>query len=179
MHDKKDVVIPVIREELQADAVPVVTGGVRVTKRTESHDEIVEQELRKTHVEVKRVKTERVVDGPQPAQRAGKTLIVPIVSEVIRIQKQWVVTEEIHITEKEARETVQNKVTLNRERADVERIDEAGNVIASDDGGSDDSTLSVRQSSILQKRRRISERQKERKLLAGSGSLLKNPRIGD
>ncbi|MBV9503061.1 MAG: YsnF/AvaK domain-containing protein [Acidobacteriaceae bacterium] len=179
MHDKKDVVIPVIREEVQADAVPKITGGVRVTKRTESHDEIVEQELRKTHVEVKRVKTERVVDGPQPAQRDGKTLIVPIVSEVIRIQKQWVVTEEIHITENEARETVQNKVTLNRERADVERIDEAGNVIASDDGGSDDSTLSVRQSSILQKRRRISERQKERKLLAGSGSLLKNPRIGD
>lgn len=179
MHDKKDVVIPVIREEVQADAVPKITGGVRVTKRTESHDEIVEQELRKTHVEVKRVKTERVVDGPQPARRAGKTLIVPIVSEVIRIQKQWVVTEEIHITENEARETVQNKVTLNRERADVERIDEAGNVIASDDGGNDDSTSSVRQTSILRKRRRISERQKERKLLAGSGSLLKNPRIGD
>jgi hypothetical protein len=42
----KDLGVPIIREELHADAVPVVTGGVRVTKRVESHDEIVEQELR-------------------------------------------------------------------------------------------------------------------------------------
>lgn len=126
----KDVVIPVIREEVRADAVPVVTGGVRVTKRVESHDEIVEQELQKSHVEVKRVKTNRIVDGPQPTQRVGNILIVPVVSEVLRIEKQWVVTEEIHITEQQERETVQNTVTLNREQAQIERMDSAGNVVA-------------------------------------------------
>src|SRR5579875_2162402 len=114
----QDVVIPVIREELHADAVPVVTGGVRVTKHVESHDEIVEQELRKSHVEVRRVRTDRVVDGPQPAQRVGNELIIPVVSEVLRVQKQWVVTEEIHITQIEASETVQNKVTLTGEAAE-------------------------------------------------------------
>lgn len=126
----QDVVIPIISEELHADAVPVATGGIRVTKRVESHDEIVEQALRKSHVDVKRVKTKRVVDGPQPAKRVGNTLIIPVVSEVLQIQKQWVVTEEIHITETEGQETVQNRVTLNREEAEIERIDAAGNVIA-------------------------------------------------
>lgn len=127
----KDVVIPVIREEPYADAVPVATGGIRVTKRLDSHDEIIEQALRKTHVEVRRIKTERVVDGPQPATRVGNTLIIPIISEVLQIQKQWVVTEEIHITETEAQETVQNRVTLSGEKAEVEKIDAAGNVVAS------------------------------------------------
>lgn len=125
----KDVVIPVIREEPYAETVPVTTGGVRVTKRLDTHDEIIEQALRKTHVEVRRVKTERVVDGPQPATRIGNTLIIPVVSEVLKIQKQWVVTEEIHITETEAQETVQNRVTLTGEKPEIERIDSSGNVV--------------------------------------------------
>jgi stress response protein YsnF len=126
----QEAVIPVIREEVHAEAVPVMTGGVRVTKSVESHDEIVEQELRKSHVDVKRVMTNRVVDGPQSPRRVGDTLIIPVVSEVLKIEKQWVVTEEIHVTERQEQETVQNKVTLNREQASVERIDSSGNTVS-------------------------------------------------
>jgi stress response protein YsnF len=129
----QDVVVPVVSEELHADAVPVQTGGVRVTKHREGHDEILEQELRKGRVEVKRVKTERIVDGPQPVQRVGNTLIVPVVSEVLHVEKRWVVTEEIHLTQVEERETVQQTVTLNREQAEVERLDETGKVVSAVD----------------------------------------------
>ncbi len=131
--NEDDVVVPVISEELHADAVPVQTGSVRVTKRVQSHDEILEQELRKGRVEVKRVKTDRVVDGPQEIQRTGNTMIVPIVSEVLRVEKQWVVTEEIHITQIEERETVQQAVTVNHEETQIERLDDKGNVISSID----------------------------------------------
>lgn len=126
----EESVIPIIREEVHADAVQVVTGGIRVTKSVGSHDEIVEQELRKSHVEVKRVTTNRVVDGPQSMRRVGDTIIIPVVSEVLKVEKQWVVTEEIHITERQEQETVQNKVTLNCEEAQVERIDSTGNTIS-------------------------------------------------
>lgn len=148
----EDVVIPIIREEVHADAVPVVTGGVRVTKRVESHDEIVEQELRKSRVEVKRVQTNRVVDGPQTARRVGNTLIVPVVSEVLRVQKQWVLTEEIHITELQEQETVQNKVTLNREEAEIERLDGAGNVISQNEKTDERQDIIDAPTSILQRR---------------------------
>jgi len=131
--NENDVVVPVVTEELHADAIPVQTGSVRVTKRVQSHDEILEQELRKGRVEVKRVKTERVVDGPQPVQRLGNTLVIPVVSEVLRVEKQWVVTEEIHITQIEERETVQHTVEVNREEAQIERLDESGNVVSTID----------------------------------------------
>src|SRR5579875_814151 len=121
----EDVVVPILQEEVHADAVPVVTGGVRVIKRLETQNEIIEQELRKSRVEIKRVKVDRTVDGPQSAQRVGKTLIIPVVSEVFRIEKRWVVTEEIHITELEDRETVQTPVSVNREIAHIERFDSA------------------------------------------------------
>jgi len=128
--DENELVVPVVSEELHADAVPVVTGGVRITKRVETHDEVLEQQLRRSHAEVKRVQTNRVVDGPQPIQRVGNTLVIPVVSEVLHIEKQWVVTEEIHITQTEEVETVQHTVPVSREEAEIERLDEAGNAVS-------------------------------------------------
>ena len=126
-----EVIVPVVSEEFHADALPVETGSVRVVKRVEGHDEILEQELRRGRAELKRVKMERVVDGPQAVRREGDTLIIPVVSEILRVEKQWVVTEEIHITQIEEREKVQQKVTVNREVAEVERLDQSGKVISS------------------------------------------------
>jgi stress response protein YsnF len=171
----KDLVVPIIREEVHADAVPVVTGGVRVTKRVENHDEVVEQELRKSRVEVKRVKTDRVVDGPQPVQRVGNTLIVPVVSEVLRIEKQWVVTEEIHITELQERETVQNTVKLNHEQAQVERLDAAGNVLSPVHESAKGAQQRGRPASIL-KKTGASSPPSGRRTLSSSRSILKNRR---
>jgi len=130
--DDKDVIIPIVHEEVYADAAPVVTGTVRVTKQVHSHDELVNQELRKSHVEVKRVPTHRVVDGPQAVQRVGDTLIIPVVSEVLRIERDWVITEEIHITERLEKEIVEQSVTVNHEQAHIERLDASGNVVGTD-----------------------------------------------
>ncbi len=129
--NSSELVVPVVSEELHADAIPVETGSVRVVKRVEGHDEILQQELRKGRVEVRRIKTDRVVDGPQQVQRNGKTLIIPVVSEVLRVEKQWVVTEEIQITQSEEREMFEQKVAVNREVAEIERVDESGRVISS------------------------------------------------
>jgi stress response protein YsnF len=135
--NEKDLVVPVISEELHADAVPVVTGGVRVTKRVHTHDEVLEQQLRKTHADIKRVKINRVVDGPQAVQHVGNTTVIPIVSEELHIEKRWVLTEEIHITQTEETETVQQTVPVSHEEAAIERLDESGNTVSSIDAESE------------------------------------------
>lgn len=122
----KEIVVPVVREEVKADAVPVETGGVRVIKQPHTREETVEQELRRGRVEVKRVKMNRPVDGPQPVRREGETTIIPVVAEVLKIQKQLIITEEIHIMETEEQETVRHDVKLNSEEVHVERFDETG-----------------------------------------------------
>jgi uncharacterized protein (TIGR02271 family) len=124
--EKEEIIVPVIAEQLHVDAVPIPKGGVRVVKRTIGQEHLVEAELRKDHVEVKRLKTNRIVDGPQAPTQVGNTTIIPIVEEVIRIEKQWVVTEEIHLTRTETTELFQDKVVLNREEATVERFDQSG-----------------------------------------------------
>ncbi|MBV9304035.1 MAG: DUF2382 domain-containing protein [Acidobacteriaceae bacterium] len=177
-HD--NVVIPVIGEELHADAVPVETGGVRITKHVKGHEEILEQELRKGRVEIKRIKTDRVVDGPQPVRRVGNKLIIPVVSEVLHVEKRWVVTEEIHLTQIEERETVREKVMVNREEAQIERLDKEGNAVSTGvEPQADDQNVPARlKREGLLERRTSSETKDEpsarRKVLSGSKSILKN-----
>ncbi len=127
------IVVPVIQEEVHADVKPVQTGSVRVTKSVETHDELIEHELRTGHADVKRVQVNRVVDGPQQPYRTGNTLVIPLVSEVLQgCEKQWVLTEEIRITQLEQTETIQQKVPVTSEHVRVERLDAQGNVIHSD-----------------------------------------------
>lgn len=130
-NDKDEVIVPVIAEQLHVDAVPVLKGGVRVVKRTVSQEHLVEQELRRDHIEVKRVKVHRVVDGPQQAIQSGNTTIIPVVEEVLRIERQWVVTEEIHLIRTEETNTFRDKVIANREEATVERFDASGQASSS------------------------------------------------
>jgi stress response protein YsnF len=171
-HDN-DVTVPVVAEELHADAIPVETGGVRVTKSVEGHQEILEQELRKSHVEIKRVKTERVVDGPQPVRRSGNTVVIPIVSEVLRVEKQWVVTEEIHITQTEQRETVQEKVQVNREVPRVERLDEKGEVVSTIDARAEREAERLAPPSLLQ-RADAAESASKKKVMSSSPGILRD-----
>jgi stress response protein YsnF len=166
----RDVVIPVVQEEMRADAVPVVTGGVRVTKHVETQNELIEQQLRTSHAEVKRVKMNRVVNGPQPARHEGNTLIIPVVSEVIRVQKEWVVTEEIHIMQREDVETVQQTVPVNYERAEIERVDETGNA----ESVENIATESAEKPRSIIARRQPTSSGAARKPLSRTSSLLKD-----
>jgi stress response protein YsnF len=130
MHpDNDELVIPVIREELHADVKPVQTGRVRVTKTVDHHRELLEQQLKKGYVEVRRAQTNKMVDGPQEPYRSGDTVVVPVASEVLMEgQKRWQVTEEIYLVQREQVQTVQQTVDLAEEKAKVERVDAQGKV---------------------------------------------------
>ncbi|HLH05396.1 MAG TPA: YsnF/AvaK domain-containing protein [Bryobacteraceae bacterium] len=172
-----EIVVPVIQEEAHAGTVPVQTGAVRVTKSVETHEELVEQELRKGRAEVQRVAVHRVVDGPQPPRREGNTLVIPVVSEILNgCQKQWVVTEEIRVTRLETAETVQQKVELASERAQVERLDEQGRVIATEETAPQaapavDSPVAA--DSILEKRKSANAAAAPGKVLSSTDSILR------
>lgn len=169
--DEEDIVVPVVSEEVHADALPVETGSVRVTKRVVGEDEVLEQQLRKERAEVRRVKVDRPVDGPQPPYRSGNTLIVPVMAQVLQVEKRWVVTEEIHIIKYEESETASQTVTVGHEEAQVERLNEAGETIE---------TIQARPQ-VLRRRDAANspaegEIRAQREVLRNTGSMLKRDR---
>jgi len=128
-----DRTIPVIEEELVLGRKTVATGKVRVSTRTELVEETASMNLQRENVEVTRVPIDREVDAMPSIRTEGDVTIVPVVEEVLVVEKRLVLKEELHVRRQVTSETVDVPVTLRKQRAIVERIDPEGNAATEKD----------------------------------------------
>ena len=119
--------MPVMREELHVGITQVDTGrGVRVHKTVTERVEQIEQTLRRNAVDVRRVNIDKIVSlSEAPAARQeGDTLIVPILEEVLVLEKRLRIKEELHITTTAHQEQFTDSVVLRCENVAIERFDD-------------------------------------------------------
>jgi len=116
------VVIPLLEEELTIARRKVLTGGVRVHKTVSERTETINEPTLREQLEVQRVEINRVVESAPPVRYEGDTMIVPLVEEVLVVEKRLVLREEIRILKR--RDTVQNpqQIVVRREEATLEQI---------------------------------------------------------
>ena len=115
-------VIPLAEETASVHKREVVTGRVRVQTRTDTIEELATADLRRETVEVTRVPIDQVVEAVPEIRTEGDLMIVPVVEEVVVIEKRLVLKEEIHIRRTAQTEAVEVPVTLRKQRAVVERL---------------------------------------------------------
>ena len=115
-------VIPLIAEELRVSKSAVVTGGVRLTKRISEREEIVDEPLLQENVSVERVAIGTVVSEAPQARQEGDTLIVPVLEEVLVVEKRLLLKEEVRITRTRTQVHQPQSVTLRTEEAVFEEI---------------------------------------------------------
>ena len=127
-----EIVVPVVTEEINAGAERVRTGSVRVHKTVQEHDEIIDQPLLEEKAEIRRVVKNEIVEGPLPVRHSEDTTVIPVVKEVLVVQKQFVLTEEIHIRKIRSEQRHQERVVVKEEHARVERLDSRGRVVETD-----------------------------------------------
>ena len=94
---------------------------------------MVEQPAWHEEVEVERVAVGQFVDVIPEPREEGDTLIIPILEEVLVVEKRLVVKEEIRITRRRSEDTQQLRATLRKEEAIVEHIDENQGIFESSD----------------------------------------------
>jgi len=121
--DETTAVVPVVQEELEVHKRNVETGRVRVTKTVSEHEELVDTPLLREEVEVERVPVHRPVTGPVAVRQEGDTTIIPVVEEVLVVEKRLMLKEELRITKRRIEERHPQRVTLRQEKATVERIE--------------------------------------------------------
>lgn len=111
--------IPLAQEELDVRKRSALQGRVVVRKRVEtfSHDEPVE--LVHDEVDVERVPVNRDVDEMPRTREEGMTTIVPVVEEVLVIEKRLRLVEEVRITRRQVQEQSTVREDLRREVVDV------------------------------------------------------------
>lgn len=116
------MVVPVMVEELNVQTRRVETGAVRLTKTVHEHEELLDRPLWHEKIEVERIAVNRLVDSPPAIRHEGDTMIVPVLEEVLVVEKRLMVKEEIHIAKRRVETHDPQRVTLRREEVTVERI---------------------------------------------------------
>jgi uncharacterized protein (TIGR02271 family) len=125
------VTLPLIAETARIDKRAVETGRVRVSTRTETVDEVLRETLRSDMVGVTRVPINRTLaEGEMPpvAREENGVTIIPVLEEILVVEKRLVLKEEVHIRQTTSGEAVEVPVTLRRQHAVVERVSEDGHV---------------------------------------------------
>ena len=116
--------VEVAEERAHVDIVERVTGRVGVRTRTETVDETVEVSLESVGADVERVAVDRYLEEGEPVPRArqeGDTWILPVLEEVVVVEKRLLLKEELRITQTGDRQDVSVPVTLRRQVAEIER----------------------------------------------------------
>jgi uncharacterized protein (TIGR02271 family) len=116
------VVVPLHTEEVSVGKERVVTGEVKVGTVTKESEQIVEEILEQEHVEVERTAIGKQVDKAPPVREEGDTLIIPVVEEIVVVERRLVLKEEVRVHRKREKQPYQERVVVRKQEAVITRL---------------------------------------------------------
>ena len=127
--DSSAETLAVVEEALRVDKREVTAGRVRVRTQTDTVEEMARATLDEETVEVTRVPIGRDVEAAPAVRTEDGVVIIPVMEEVLVVEKRLVLKEELHIRRQVTQENVEVPVTLRKQRAVVERLSPEGQSI--------------------------------------------------
>lgn len=121
-----ELTLPLVQEDLVVGKRRVETGRVRVSIGTETEERVVRETLRSERTELERVPVGRELADGEPApsirQEPDGTVVVPVLEEVLVVERRLVLKEEIRMRLVAVDEAVEQPVAVRRQRATIERL---------------------------------------------------------
>ena len=125
-------VVPLLAEEVAVTKQVVETGRVQVARVTHEREQLIDELLARETVEIERIPIGRQVDAMPAVREEGDTIVVPIIEEVLVVERRLFLKEEVRIRRVRSTERHRETVTLRHQEAVVTRLP----VEAPADGGS-------------------------------------------
>jgi uncharacterized protein (TIGR02271 family) len=119
--EESTYVLPVTQEDLTVGKQRVETGSVKIHKSVQERVEVVDEALQSEEVDVERVTINRPIDEPPAVRHEGDILIIPLLEEVLFVEKRLVLREEIRIKKVQKEIRAPQQVTLRQEQVEIER----------------------------------------------------------
>ncbi len=120
----ESVVVTAIREEARVVTRAVESARVHVAKVVSEREEVVSAPIATEHVRVERVPVGRTVERMPEVRQEGDTTIVPVIEEVIVLERKILLKEEIRITrERAVVASPPQTVRLRSEHVRVDRVE--------------------------------------------------------
>ena len=124
------LVVPILAEQLKIAREKIVTGGVRIRKTVSERMETVNEPILQEQIEVERIAVNSFVAEPPPVRYEGDVMIVPLLEEVLVVEKRLVLREEVRISKRSETVRRPQQIVLRREEATLEQIKPGGSQAA-------------------------------------------------
>lgn len=116
------VTIPVVAEQLQINKDVVETGRIRVSKSVHEEQRVVDVPTIQEEVHVERIPINQYIATPPAVRYEGDTMIMPILQEVLVVEKRLLLVEEVRITKTQTETRTPQQVTLRKEEIHLQRV---------------------------------------------------------
>ena len=119
--EEGETVIPLHRENLDISIRQVVTGTVEISTSTQWREAQVDEELTRQTAEIERVPIGRVVDAAPEIREEDGVLIIPVMEDIVVVERRLVLKEEVRIRRSTSTRRHQETVTLRQQEVVVVR----------------------------------------------------------
>lgn len=115
-------VLPVIQEHMVVTKEVVETGKVHIRKRVTEEEATINLPLIQEGYQIERVpgKKDLLTQHP-PIRHEGENMIIPVVREVLVVEKRYEVMEEVHVIKTKTEVPHLQQITLLKETVDIQR----------------------------------------------------------
>ena len=117
-----ETVIPLLAEEIAVSKQVVETGRVQIARVTHEREQLIDELLTHETVEIDRTPIGRQVNAMPAIREEGDTVVIPIIEEVLVIERRLLLKEEVRVRRVRSTERHQESVTLRHHEAVVTRL---------------------------------------------------------
>jgi uncharacterized protein (TIGR02271 family) len=121
MPDASVPAIPLHAEAITVARQSVAGDTVRIETATRTREHHIDESLVHTQVEVERVPIGRTVSAMPAVREEGDTTILPVVEEVIIVERRLILKEEVHIRHVQVTERHTETVATREQTAEIFR----------------------------------------------------------
>ncbi len=112
--------IPLVEERLVPTTRSVDQGELRIHRHIEPVEAVVREPVTRDELIVERVAVNRPLEAPVEARSEDDWLVIPVVEEVLVVQKRLLLKEEVRIRKRQVTEAQEVRATVRRQRAEIE-----------------------------------------------------------
>jgi uncharacterized protein (TIGR02271 family) len=119
----KDLRIPLHVEEVSVSRREIKKANVRIALITGTREQLIDKELTHVRVEIERVPIGRTIEVVPPISHEGDITIIPVVEEMVVVERRLVLKEEVRVRRVSTKEQHQETVVLRQQEAVITRED--------------------------------------------------------
>ena len=117
-----ETVVPLVAEEVAVSKQVVETGRIQVARVTHEREQVIDEMLAHHTAEIERVRVGQFVDTMPAVREEDDTVVIPIVEEMLVIERRLFIKEEVRVRRVRSTERHQESVTLRHHEAVVTHL---------------------------------------------------------